>query len=83
VGMGVIDPGVHFFGEFTKFGVDDGAVCSFDVLAAGEENGLLFDFGDGYFALFETSKAYLVEVRRGVIVLSVSKKGLESRRGGG
>ena len=83
VGTGVIDPGVHFFSNFTKLGVDDGAMGGLDVLSAGEEDGLPLSFGDGDLALFETAEAYLMGARCRVVVLSVSEKGLESRRGRG
>jgi len=83
VGMGVIDPGVHFFSDFTKLGVDDGAVGSLDVLPTGEEDGLPFHLRDGYLALFETAKAYLMGAGCRVVVLSVSEEGLESGSGRG
>ena len=83
VGMGIIDPCVHFFGDFTKLGVDDSAMGGFDVLPTGEEDGLPLRFGDGHLALFETAEAYLMGAGCGVVILSVSKEGLKGRRGGG
>jgi len=60
MGMGVSDPCLHVFRQLMELVVDDGAVSSLDVLAAGEENGFLLCLSDRYLTFFKAAETQLV-----------------------